>query len=67
MKNISFDNVNLNSGFWAEKQKLIREVSMKNVCKRFEETGRFKGTKLSWKEGQPNKPHVYYDSDIANG
>ncbi|NLZ37562.1 MAG: glycoside hydrolase family 127 protein [Clostridiales bacterium] len=65
MKNISFDNVNLNSGFWAEKQKLIREVSMKNVCKRFEETGRFEGTKLSWKEGQPNKPHVYYDSDIA--
>ena len=65
MKNISFDKVNINSGFWADKQKLVREVSMMNVCKRFEETGRFEGAKLNWKEGQPNKPHVFYDSDIA--
>ncbi|MGI6742184.1 MAG: glycoside hydrolase family 127 protein [Eubacteriales bacterium] len=65
MKNISFDKVNIDSGFWADKQKLVREVSMMNVCKRFEETGRFEGAKLNWKEGQPNKPHVFYDSDIA--
>lgn len=65
MKNISFDKVNIDSDFWADKQKLVREVSMMNVCKRFEETGRFEGAKLNWKEGQPNKPHVFYDSDIA--
>ena len=29
------------------------------------ETGRIDAFKLNWKEGMPNKPHIYWDSDVA--
>lgn len=29
------------------------------------ETGRIDAFKLNWQEGQPNKPHIYWDSDVA--
>lgn len=29
------------------------------------ETGRFEAFKLNWREGMPNKPHIYWDSDVA--
>ena len=65
MKNITFDHIDINGGFWQQKQRLIRDVTMMNVYNRFKETGRFDGMKLNWKEGMPNKPHIFYDSDVA--
>ena len=29
------------------------------------ETGRIDAFKLNWKEGMPNQPHIYWDSDVA--
>ncbi len=65
MKCVPIENVDVTGGFWYEKQKLVREVSMQNVYKRFFETGRFDAFGFTWKEGEPNKPHVYWDSDVA--
>ncbi|MCR5264105.1 MAG: glycoside hydrolase family 127 protein, partial [Clostridiales bacterium] len=65
MRNITFDHIDINGGFWQQKQRLIRDVTMMNVYNRFKETGRFDGMKLNWKEGMPNKPHIFYDSDVA--
>lgn len=62
---ITVESIDVTGGFWYEKQKLVREVSMDNVYKRFYETGRFDAFKFKWKEGDENKPHVYWDSDVA--
>lgn len=62
---VTFDKVNITDGFWAQKQRLVREVSLMNVYKRFSETGRFAALDFAWKEGDPNKPHIFWDSDIA--
>ena len=59
------DHIRLTSGFWREKQDLIRKTTIWNVYKRFKDTGRFDAFKLDWKEGMPNKPHIFWDSDIA--
>lgn len=64
-KNLTYDKVDLTKGFWKEKQDLIRNVTVHNVYKRFSETGRFAAMKLNWKEGEPNCPHVFWDSDVA--
>ena len=64
-KNLTYDNVDITGGFWHEKQQLIRNVTIWNVYKRFEETGRFEAFKMNWKEGMPNKPHIFWDSDVA--
>ncbi|HHW90595.1 MAG TPA: glycoside hydrolase family 127 protein [Clostridiales bacterium] len=57
-------HVRLKGGFFQERQK-INLISVKNIYKRFLETGRFEALKQNWQEGQPNKPHVFYDSDVA--
>lgn len=64
-KIIPLKNTEITGGFWADKQKLNREVTIHSVYNRFAETGRFEAFKLNWKQGEPNKPHIFWDSDIA--
>ena len=65
MKQVSYRDIDIDGGFWKEKQLLIRNVTMMNVYRRFAETGRFDAFAFGWKEGDPNKPHVFFDSDVA--
>ena len=65
MKLIPHSQVDLKSGFFFDKQELNRKTTIWNVYKRFKETGHFAAFKMNWKEGEPNKPHVFWDSDIA--
>ena len=64
-KPISLKNTAVTGGFWADKQKLNREVTIHSVYNRFKDTGRFDAFKLDWKDGDPNQPHIFWDSDIA--
>lgn len=64
-KNIGFENININQGFWQKRQKLNAETTIYSIWKRFEETGRFSALNCDWKEGSTNKPHIFYDSDTA--
>ncbi len=65
MQLIDFRKTDLNDGFWRKKTDLVSEVSVFNVYKRFKETGRFDALGCSWKEGNPNEPHIFWDSDVA--
>jgi len=66
MKNIiTHEQVRITGGFWKQKQDMNREVTVPAVYDRFFETGRFSAFKLSWKEGDPNMPHFFWDSDVA--
>lgn len=65
MKFIPFENTCIKAGFWAEKQNLVRNVSIKSVYERFSDTGRFAALDFNWKEGMPNRPHIFWDSDVA--
>ena len=62
---VSFREITLNNGFWANRQELFRDITLDAVYDRFEETGRFASLHLDWKEGQPNKPHIFWESDIT--
>ena len=52
-------------GFWGEKQQRNATVTLQAVRDRFTETGRFAAWDFAWQEGAPNRPHVFWDSDIA--
>lgn len=65
MSIISFQEVSLSNGFWYNRQKIISETSIYSIWKRFKETGRFEAFNFNWEEGKPNKPHIFWDSDIA--
>lgn len=65
LKNTDFTDVTLNGGFWKEKFDLVHDVTMQSVYDRFCETGRFDALRCDWVEGMPNKPHIFWDSDVA--
>lgn len=60
-----YRRVKLEGGFWFEKQQLNQTVTTQAVYDRFFETGRIDAFKCDWKEGDPNKPHIFWDSDVA--
>ncbi len=65
MKNLNYKNVDLTDGFWKDKQLLNENVTIDAVYNRFSDTGRIKAFDFSWKEGDENKPHIFWDSDVA--
>ena len=65
MKSIDCKNIKINGGFWKIKQDMVNEITLKSVYDRFEETHRFDALDCTWKEGDPDMPHVFWDSDIA--
>ena len=65
MKSIGFKDIFIDSGFWNKRQSINSETSIYSVWERFKDTGRFDALNFDWKEGCPNKPHIFWDSDIA--
>jgi len=65
MKLFSFDKVELKSGFLKDKQELNRKITINAVYDRFYETGRIGSFKCNWRTGDENKPHIFWDSDVA--
>jgi hypothetical protein len=63
IKPILWKNVEVTGGLLAERQKTIAVNTLEHVFKQYEKKGRI-GAAL-WKEGMPDKPHYYYDSDVA--
>ncbi|MDP4133636.1 MAG: glycoside hydrolase family 127 protein [Bacillota bacterium] len=65
MKSMSYKNVVLKDGFWKKKQDMNKEVTIDAVWNRFSDTGRIKAFDFDWKEGDPFRPHIFWDSDVA--
>lgn len=65
MQAIPFSDVTITGGFWKSKQDLVRNTTVRAVYDRFKETHRFDALKCLWKEGEPDMPHIFWDSDVA--
>lgn len=61
----NYADVTVTGGFWRQKQVRNREVTLPAVQNRFQETGRFDAFRCDWREGDPNQPHFFWDSDVA--
>lgn len=68
MKNIQpvpYTDVSIAKGFWLERQSINASSTLRTIHEQFTLSGRFDALRFDWKEGQPGKPHQYWDSDIA--
>ena len=63
MERVDFSRVKITGGFWAQKQQMVRDVTVGAVYDRFYETGRFDAFKCD--RNNPVKPHIFWDSDVA--
>lgn len=62
---VSYDNVTITGGFWKQRQDTFRKTTIDAVYDRFQETGRFEALKCQWIQGMPNKPHIFWESDVT--
>lgn len=61
----SYRSVTLLGGYFKEKEVLNRAVTLGAVYDRFAESGRIRAFSCDWKEGMPDRPHFFWDSDVA--
>ncbi|MBP3369416.1 MAG: glycoside hydrolase family 127 protein [Clostridia bacterium] len=61
----NYRNVTVRNGFWKSMEDLNSKVTVNAVYDRFYETGRIDAFRFDWKEGEPNQPHFFWDSDVA--
>ncbi len=65
MQHIKFSDIKINDGFWKIKQDMVRESTVLAVYDRFRDTHRFDALSCTWKPGDPNRPNIFWDSDVA--
>ncbi|MBP3962339.1 glycoside hydrolase family 127 protein [Paenibacillus lignilyticus] len=62
---VNWKEVSLGEGFWGQWQHTNARATVNAIYDRFHETGRIDAMRLSWQEGMDNKPHIFWDSDVA--
>ena len=65
MRMIGYQNSKLMDGFWKNKQRQNIDITTRAIFNRFSDTGRIEAFDFMWKEGMENKPHIFWDSDVA--
>ena len=64
-KQVELKDVKITGGYFQEKQKMNRQVTIPATYRQFYNTGRIDAFKLKWRSGDPNQPHIFWDSDVA--
>jgi len=62
---IPFTSVTINDEFWSPRLRTNRERTLPIEYQQCKDTGRIDAFRLNWKPGQPNPPHIFWDSDVA--
>lgn len=57
--------VRFSGGFWGSRIETNRMVTLPIQYQQCKQTGRLDAFRLTWKNGEPNRPHQFWDSDIA--
>ena len=68
MKNTSplkWNKCRITDDVLALRMKMAHESTIPSSIERCYETGRIEAFKHNWQEGMPNRPHIFWDSDVA--
>jgi len=65
LRPFALKDVRIADAFWAPRLKANRRVTIPHEHTQCKETGRLDALKLEWKPGQPDPPHIFWDSDVA--
>jgi len=65
MQPLALTDVRIADAFWAPRIQVNRTVTIPREYELCKSTGRIDALKLQWKPGLPDRPHQFYDSDVA--
>lgn len=57
--------VRLNDPVLAPRLATARQVTIPDCLRKIRETGQLDAFQLDYREGEPNRPHIFWDSDVA--
>ena len=60
---VPFAKVEIDDAFWAPRMESNREVTLQIQYQHLKTTGSLDAWR--WRPGQPNEPHIFWDSDVA--
>ena len=58
-------DVSIDGGYLGRRVAVNRTVTLPIEYRHLVDTGRIDAWRLDWEEGKPNRPHVFWDSDVA--
>ncbi len=62
---VPFTRVRVDDAFWSPRMRVNREQAIPANLAQCRETGRIAAFSMVWKQGMPNQPHEFWDSDVA--
>jgi len=62
---VPYRDVKITEGFWKKWQDAAATDTIPAIYEQFSKTGRFNALTHKWRANEPNKPHIFYDSDAA--
>ncbi len=62
---VPFHRVSIDDLFWSPRIETNRMVTVQLGYEQCRNTGRLDAWKLDWKDGEPRRPHIFWDSDVA--
>jgi uncharacterized protein len=62
---VPFTRVTVSDHFWAPRIDVNRKETLPAEYRQLEKTGRIDAFRLGWRPGMANKPHIFWDSDVA--
>jgi len=65
MQPLPLADVKIADAFWSPRLEVNRAVTIPHQYKQCKATGRIDAFRLKWKQGDPNPPHIFWDSDVS--
>ncbi len=65
MQPLSLSDVRIADAFWSPRLEVNRAVTLPHEYAQCKKTGRIDAFRLNWKPGDPNPPHIFWDSDVS--
>jgi hypothetical protein len=63
---IPFASVAINDSFWSKRIQATQQNTLPAILSQLKSTGRWDVFRLVWKAGDPNPPHIFWDSYLAS-
>ena len=63
---VNHQNICITNGFWKNRQDINASITSHAVYNRFSDSHRFEALDCNWNERMSYRPHIFWDSDVAN-
>ena len=65
LRPLGLADVGIDDAFWGPRQETNRAVTIPHEYRQCRDTGRIGSLRLAWKPGEADRPHHFWDSDVA--